>query len=848
MLTRHTPSPTWRLRSVSGNVPANIDGREFDAPVPGDVHTALRHAEAIPHPAIDNNEHLVDWIGRTDWEYRTTLRALDESSAQQECIELVFHGVDTIATASIDGVERGASRNMHRTWRIPVPELREGDASLSVHLASPVIAAQQERERIGARPSAFSVLPPFIRKKACDFGWDWGPSLPGAGIWRAVFVESWSIARLDGVRPTATVSFDGPQPRGRVDIDIDIVRAASAEGTELEIVARLGGQETVMEVTLEHNRVRGSLTIDDPRLWWPAGLGEQELYDLDVVLRGGGHTLDSHHTRIGFRELTVEQAEDADGSAFGITVNGVPLFVRGFNWIPEDTSISSVSESDYRRRVNDALDLGANLLRVWGGGVFESDEFYRACDEAGMLVWQDFLFACAAYPEEDPFTDEVQAEARDNVTRLMPHPSLALWNGNNENLWFWFLHDWEKNLDGASWGEGFYFDVLPRVVADLDPSRSYLVGSPSSGGRWQDPNDPSRGVVHLWVPDDYRAYDDTRARFVSEFGFQGPPSRTTFREAVHEEKSAPFSPGVVQRQKAEGGTERINTVLAMHFGVPREFDEWYWLAQLNQARAVRYGVERFRTLEPFCRGTILWQLNDCWPALSWSVIDVADRWKPAAFAVREAFRDRIVVLRFESDGAALFACNSTTTPWEARIDVQRMSPGGQGHAVEVRATVPPHSSVRLPLDDLFLTETELTPHELLVATTLPPGETRVSRSVLLAKTDREFPDVNPIFALDIQRSSGQVTVRITADVLIRDIVVAADELDPDARCDVNLVTLLPGEDAHWTIQTTQPELFTEDATRALIRVARAASEHDSEHRNLAQLEREKAAAALTGNG
>lgn len=842
MLLRIPTDALWQLTALAGPVPDAIartgDGepRRFAAPVPGDVHMALRRAGAIDDPHDGDNEHRLTWIGESAWSYETTLARVD---AVAERIDLVFHGVDTHAVVRIDGDERARLGNMHRTWRVAVPELSSDAVELRVDIDSPVASARAERDRLGPRWSVFSDLSPFIRKNACAFGWDWGPALPGSGIWRRAEIEAWSTARLSAVRPT--VLLDGDD--GVVELDVEIERSGDhASAVPLAVIAAVGDARIRLPVEPGSVRVRGRLEVPAPPRWWPAGLGAQILHDLVITLETSeGATLDTQTHRIGFRELVVEQIDDATGRSFGITVNGVPLYVRGFNWIPDDTSPAAVTEEDVHRRIAEARDLGANLLRVWGGGVFESDEFYRACDEAGVLVWQDFLFACAAYPEEEPFRSEVEAEARDNVTRLMPHPSLALWNGNNENLWFWFLHDWEHALAGASWGEGFYAELLPRIVAELDPARTYLIGSPSSGGRWDEPNDPSRGVVHWWIPDDYRAYDDVAPRFVSEFGFQGPPARASFDAVTHEDRPAPFSPGTVQRQKAEGGTERINDVLEAHFGVPRDFDEWYWLAQLDQARAVRYGVERFRTLEPFCRGTIVWQLNDCWPALSWSMIDVNDRYKPVAYAVRDAHRDRIVVLRREDDAPALFVCNSTSAAWPVDIDLQLWGRNGliERHSLSVIAD--PHRATHVDLSTILAT---LAPDELLVATAIAPDG--ATRSSLLGGTDRQFPDQPPAFGVSVDVGTDGVGIRIDAHALLRDVTLLVDALDPDGHADRNVVTLLPGEHEIWQIRTAHPEAFTLERVRAAVMTAHAATHPDPDYRGLAQLEREKAARSAAG--
>lgn len=832
------PTPAvWHLTATAGGVPDEIARtatgvpRRFEAPVPGDVHMALRNAGAIDDPCDGDNENRLAWIGRAAWTYETILDAVTTTA---ERIDLVFHGVDTHARVDVDGRERARLSNMHRTWRMPVPELATGPVDLRVALDSPIERAAAERDRLGARWSVFSDLSPFIRKNACAFGWDWGPALPGAGIWRPVEVEAWSTARLSAVRPTVSVEGDD----GVVDLEVELERTSeTGEAAALTVVAGIGGVTVRMEAAPGERILRGRLRVPDAERWWPAGLGPQALHDLVVTVEtADGERLDSETQRLGFRDLVVEQIDDEAGRSFGITVNDVPLFVRGFNWIPDDTSPARVTEDDIRRRVGETLDLGANLLRVWGGGVFESDAFYRACDEAGVLVWQDFLFACAAYPEEEPFRSEVEAEARQNVSRIMPHPSLALWNGSNENLWFWFLHDWEHVLDGASWGEGFYTELLPGIVAELDPARTYLIGSPSSGGRWDEPNDPNRGIVHWWIPDDYRAYDEVRPRFVSEFGFQGPPARATFDAVVHEDDPAPFSPGTAHRQKAEGGTERINDVLAAHFGVPRNFDEWYWLAGLDQARAVRYGVERFRTLEPFCRGTIVWQLNDCWPALSWSMIDVNDRYKPVAYAVREAHRDRIVVLRREDGEVVLFACNSTGSDWDVEVELQRWGGRGRIGRSTVRSTVPAHTAARLNLDGFAA---DLLPSELMIATaSAVDGPTR---STLLGATDRDFTDDDPAFDLTVDRTADGVRVSIRAHSLLRDATLLLDDLDPDAHPDRNVVTVLPGEEALWRVRTDKPEAFTPSRVRAGVATAHAASDPDPDYRGLARLEAEKAA-------
>lgn len=805
MLSRNALTDDWTLRAgTRTSAPADVSGRTVPARVPGGVLGDLRRAELIPDPLVDDNEHALHWIGDSDWTYATTLRLPADGA---ERTDLVFTGLDTVATILVAGEVVARTENKHRTYRIPLHGLT-GDLPLEVRFASPRVFGQQRLEEFQQRPTAYSPLPPFIRKSACDFGWDWGPDFASSGIWRPAIVETWSVGRLAAVRPVVRLAGDD----GEVDVHVDLERTTSRP---LRVVATVDG----VEASAEFDRDRGVLPLHVPAVarWWPAGRGDQPLSELRVELFDGDEPLDVWTGRIGFRDIVIDETEDADGEgfAFRFVVNGEPVFIRGVNWIPDVVELGELDDDRLRRRLEQTVALGANLIRVWGGGVFESDAFYDLCDELGLLVWQDFLFACAAYPEEGPYWGEVEAEARDNITRLMRHPSLAVWNGNNENLWFWFLKDWETVLEGKTWGEGFYFDLLPRLVADLDPGRFYLPGSPSSRTRDHEPLDPTRGVVHSWIPDDYREYTSIRPRFVSEFGFQGPSTRALFDANVHDVEPRPFSPGSVQRQKAAYGTERIEDVMRIHFGVPADFDEWYWLAQLTQARAVGFGIDWFRSLAPWNAGTVVWQINDIWPAWSWSMVDYAERLKPVAYAMRRAFADRVLTLQHGADGPELTLGNETRERWTAVIDVERRDARDRISSATLEVEVPAAGSVRLALPPGLL-DGDLPGTEVLVATV--DG----IRAVLLGTVDRDFPDLEPDFALSVRPAARGVEVTVTAATLLRDLTLLTDRIDGEAEADRNLLTLLPGESEVWHVRTAHPERFDETTVRAGFHVARAA--------------------------
>ncbi|MFD0664231.1 glycoside hydrolase family 2 protein [Thermocatellispora tengchongensis] len=429
---------------------------------------------------------------------------------------------------------------------------------------------------------------------ACNFGWDWGPTLVTSGIWRPIGLESWSVARLAEVRPLAEVTEAGD---GRVTVH---VRAERAADRPLTVEVTAGGLAHALGA-LPEGETGTAVTLDVPRpeLWWPRGRGPQPLYELTVRLAdpSSGATLDTWRRRIGFRSIRLDTAD----GAFTLVVNNEPIFVKGFNWIPDDCFPHRVTRERLAERFDQACLAGANLLRVWGGGLYESEEFYDLADERGLLVWQDFPFACAAYPEEGPFAAEVEAEAREHVTRLASHPSLALWCGNNENLEGYAEWGWRERLGGRSWGAGFYHGLLPSIVAELDPTRPYWPGSPYSGEPGLRPNDPDRGTIHIWDvwnTRDYTHYASYRPRFVAEFGFQGPPAYATLRRAVTDRPLTPESPGVLHHQKADDGNGKLMRGLAGHLPVPSDFDDWHYLTQLNQARAMAFGVAHLRSLAP----------------------------------------------------------------------------------------------------------------------------------------------------------------------------------------------------------------------------------------------------------
>ncbi|SNY12497.1 glycoside hydrolase family 2 protein [Paractinoplanes atraurantiacus] len=776
---------------------------DVPAAVPGCVHTDLLTAGRIDDPYLDENEKKLAWIGRTDWTYATTFSYTPGSVRA----DLVCEGLDTIAEVSVNGSPVAETANMHRGYRFGVgPLLRDGTNTLQIKFTSAYAYAEAQQQRLGRRPNAYDEPFNFIRKQACNFGWDWGPTLVTAGIWQPIGLHTWSVARLAEVRPQVTVTGGV----GRVELRVRLERASDEPVT---ISASIAGRTA--QATVDGVEALLILTVDDPALWWPRGYGDQPLYDLEVVATSASGELDRWSRRVGFRSVRVDTSDDG----FVLVVNDVPVFVRGVNWIPDDVFDNRVTRDRLASRFRQAAGANVNYLRIWGGGRYESSAFYELADERGFLVGQDFLFACAAYPEEEPFRSEIEAEARHNVLRLASHPSLVMWTGNNENLWGHEDWGWKPALNGLSWGSTFYYDLLPRIVAEIDPTRPYWPGSPYSGSPDRYPNDPAHGTTHIWDvwnTDDYTKYAAYRPRFVAEFGFQAPPTYSTLRRSISDEPLAPDSPGMAHHQKAADGDKKLQRGLENHLPAPRDFDDWHYLTQLNQARALAFGIEHFRSLRPLCAGTIMWQLNDCWPVTSWAAVDGDGHKKPLWYALRDSYADRLLTLQprtgapLEPGGPqteiepgavvppagepALVAVNDSRTPWAFSATVTRRNLDGDVLASAVLgATVAVAGSTTLPLPAGVRTPGDPSVEFIL-------AEIDGHRAWWFFAEDKDIPWPAP----DYTATADSTKVTVTARTILRSLTVFPDRLHPTAEADRAAVTLLPGESVTFHIESGVP--------------------------------------------
>lgn len=793
MLVQRRLTENWTLTRLAAPSTAPDLPSDIPATVPGTVHTDLLAARLITDPYLDVNEIALDWIGRSAWRYALDF---DWQRDGHDRHGLYFEGLDTVADIRLNGRWIGKARNMHRSRRFDIgSDLRPGTNRLEVDFLPVEAYGAEVRAALGSAaeiPANYPGAWPLVRKMACNFGWDWGPTLVTAGIWKAVTLESWSSARLREVRPQVTLQGSGGSVIADVVIDLEDARHP------VSLTLSIAGVSA--QATLEPGALTAQLhlQVDDPKIWWPHGIGDQPLYDLEIVLADAhGGVLDRWTRKTGFRSVRLDTGEDEHGSAFTLVVNDVPVFVRGANWIPDDCFLPRVSRRRYEQRIAQARDAHINLLRVWGGGIYETQDFYETCDALGILVWQDYLFACAAYPEDEPVRGEVEAEARENVARLMPHPSLVLWNGNNENIWGYFDWGWKEVLGNRPWGAGYYLDLLPKIVAEVDPTRPYWPGSPYSGSMDLAPNRPDHGCMHIWdVWNEvgYETYRNYVPRFCSEFGWQAPPTLATLREAVRDVAPAAASPGILHHQKATLGNDKLLRGLTGWFPEPQTFEDWHFVTQLNQARAIRLGIEHMRSHRPVTMGAIVWQLNDCWPVTSWAAIDGAGRRKPLWYALRDAYRPHLLTIQPRGERLVAVAVNDTTLFWRVPFIIERFDVSGR--------VLAQHRVWRVLCDRFEKTEIDL-PCEITT-----PGDP--SREFLRARMgdaealwffakDMDFAYPWPAFDLQVEASNATVGVNITARSLLRDLTILADLLHPEAEVDRQLVTLLPGEAAHFEI-------------------------------------------------
>lgn len=672
------------------------------ARVPGVVHLDLLRLGEIPDPFYGRNEPEVRWVEEKEWWYRRAF-VVPPEMLDADSVVLRFEGLDTFAAIWLNDHQVGRADSMFIPWGFEVRSLlRAGENALVVRFDSPIATLDQMEREQGKLGSVFYSARPYGRKAQYSFGWDWGPRLPTSGIWRPVSLRAYKGGRVLHVFAPTNVGEGAASVRVQVEVETIapgefVIEAALArEGEEVSDAKALGLDEGKHVVEIP-------LSIAAPALWWPNGYGEQNLYDLRVAVTQGGEECDCHNERIGLRKVELVQEPDDEGKTFIFRVNGVPVFCKGANWIPADSFIPRADEGVYRRLIGECVGAHFNMLRIWGGGIYENEAFYRLCDEKGILIWQDFMFACAEYPETEDFWRSVRQEAETVVKMLRNHACIAIWCGNNENDWG-FRTGWFGKKE-KYYGETIYHRILPEVCGRLDPTRPYWPSSPFGGDTANDMAEGDRHAWDVWGGKPIRTYLEDTGRFISEFGFCAPPVIESVLQFCPPAEMAVDSPMIIQHVKFGENMGNLLNYVRDELGVSGEdFEAFLDAAQMTQAVALRTAVEHWRRRKFHTAGALIWQIDDCWPVISWSLVDYYGRRKPSYYYVRRAMAPVLLSLAADEDAVQVWVVNDTLERVQAEAQVGAALLSGEVLGQRGQSVVVPANESRLvmtvPLSEL----------------------------------------------------------------------------------------------------------------------------------------------------
>lgn len=666
----------------------------YPATVPEVVHTDLLQNKIIEDPFFRLNERGLQWIDKEDWVYETCF-TLAADMMRKENMELVFEGLDTYADVYLNDECILKANNMFRRWSIPVRQyIREENNILKVYFHSPVKidvpkwdalpyqypASNDQSENGGLFNKKISI---FARKAGYHYGWDWGPRLVTSGIWRPVYIRAWSDLRINDVFiEQKEVGAGRAVIAGHVELDAD----KDMDGVLVTITDEATGRvlgEWQADLKRGTNRVTVDFVLHKPKLWWSNGLGEPFLYRFRTDIIAGGELLDSKTERVGIRSLKVVHQPDKDGHTFYIELNGRPVFAKGANYIPLDNFLPRVTPENYKRTILDAAGVNMNMLRVWGGGIYENDVFYDLCDEHGIMIWQDFMFACSMYPAEGALLDNIHQEAVDNVKRLRNHACIALWCGNNECQDAWLGWGWKREIERQNkeyadkiWAQyrQQYHVTLPGVVREYAPGTFYWPSSPFAfEGEMSGTTDGDRHYWSVWhgkapISD----YDSEKSRFFSEYGFQSfPEFESVKRYAPYPEDWDIRSEVMMSHQRGgDHANGLIETYLLNEYKKPRDFRAFLYMNHVLQGDAIKTAIESHRRQMPYNMGTLFWQHNDCWPVASWASRDYYGRWKAQHYYVRKAYDDILISPVVEGDDLKVYAVSDRLENTSGRLQLQ----------------------------------------------------------------------------------------------------------------------------------------------------------------------------------
>lgn len=802
----------------------------YPATVPGVVHTDLMANKVIEDPFFRLNERGVQWVDKEDWIYETVF-SLTPDMREKANIDLLFKGLDTYADVYLNDQKILTADNMFREWRIGIKSfLQEGDNTLKIYFNSPIKmdipkwdalpyqyeAGNDQSENGGVFDKKVSV---FARKAGYHYGWDWGPRLVTSGIWRPVYVEAWDDARIANVFiRQKEVNKKQASIMGEIEIDAD----KAIDKAQLSITDSVTGKslgETTVALQKGKNTVSIPFLIKNPRLWWSNGLGEAHLYSLRMDLTIQNKTIDSQTEHTGLRSLKIIHKPDQDGHTFYVELNGVPVFAKGANYIPQDNFLPRVTPAQYEKTILDAVNANMNMLRVWGGGIYENDLFYDLCDRYGIMVWQDFMFACSLYPAEGEFLENIRQEAIDNVKRLRNHPCIALWCGNNECNDAWYGWGWKKKYEAQNpayaqkiWKQynDQYNVTLPQVVAQYDPDSFYWPSSPfASADKASDDHNGDRHYWSVWhgkVP--ITDYNKERSRFFSEYGFQSFPEFESVKRYAPNPKDWDIYSEVMMAHQRGGmhANGLIETYLLNEYRKPRGFEAFLYMNNVLQGDAIRTAIEAHRRDKPYCMGTLFWQHNDCWPVASWASRDYYGRWKAQHYFARKAYRDVLVSPIKGDDGKLnIYVVSDRLSACQGTLNVTISKLNGEGVSTfEKKVKIAANSSenvltINLPEALKGTPESEVFVHAVF---TTDNGKSIYTNNYFLVKQkDVDYPRTE--ISKAIQPFEGGYELTLSSPNFVRAVFIATG--DAESTFSDNYFDILPHATVKVKVFTTLPQ-------------------------------------------
>lgn len=792
------------------------------AQVPGVIHTDLLANGSIEDPFYRLNERGLQWIDKEDWIYETTFTP-SEKLFQQQRIRLVCKGLDTYADVYLNGEKILVANNMFRSWETPIKKrLKKGENTLRIYFHSPIKhdyklwdklpapyeAGNDQSENGGIFDKKLSV---FARKAGYHYGWDWGPRLVTSGIWRPIYIEGWSDTRITDVyfqQPYVTAK--------RADLKAQVRLESEATGQAEVLIKEVDTGKTLAVQTVDLQKGEQTLTLPftlhRPQLWWSHGWGKPHRYTFKTVVNINRKTIDVKEHKIGVRSLKLVRKKDQWGRSFYFELNGTPLFCKGANYIPQDNFLPRVTKAQYKETILVAVKANMNMLRVWGGGIYEKDLFYDLCDEYGILVWQDFMFACSLYPAEGALLENIRQEAKENVIRLRNHACIALWCGNNECQDAWYQWEWKKKYEKKGvadilWKqfEDLYFNTLPEVVKTYAPRTTYTPSSPfAAKEHGSNDHDGDRHYWDVWHSGKpTSAYNTARSRFFSEYGFQSFPEWISVKQYAPKAKDWDIYSEVMMAHQ-RGGTyanRRIEEYLKKEYRMPTDFQRVLYFNQVLQGDAIKTAMEAHRRDRPYCMGSLFWQHNDCWPVASWSSRDYYGRWKAQHYFARKAYDDILVSPIVQEGKLKVYIVNDRRKKTKGKLSLQVLNlSGGIVNQHQQRIHVPAntsHISMEYAVDKLLKgkSKAEVVIH---VRFTDKQGKVYTNNYVLLKQKEMHYPTVQLTSSI-APLEKGTFALTVKADKFARAVFLQIDDLK--SSYSDNYFDVLPGETHRILIET-----------------------------------------------